>query len=307
MEFSKRQHEMNIPIFYDKRQSVSGIDSYSPSASKPERLVWLASRHGFSDVRQVTPVTKEDLYLVHRKDHVDRIFALMDPNGFENCDPRIPESCLWTIGSLLGATRCAIESPTTPVLSPTSGFHHSGYSIGSGGFCTFNGLMVVAAKLLQENPDFKCAILDLDMHEGNGTENILQHKPELSNSVLHLTQGKYFYGDNPRQEALEFQAWLKESIDEINAFRPDVVIAQLGADPHINDPLGGFLDDKQLSQRDKMVFDNINAPTSFCIAGGYQANPGGTIETDPVLRVHLNTLRAARGSIQHRQHLLETT
>ena len=293
---------MTTPVFYDPRMNVTGLDSFSPSAAKPARFVELIQHYNYRDYNdallgQVQPVTYEDLCLVHSQSYVDGVFAGTILNGFECRDSRVPESCLWTIGSLLEAARHAIKHPAQPVCSPTSGFHHAGFSYG-GGFCTFNGLMVVAANLVQGNPDFKVVILDLDMHRGDGTEDILNKHPALASHILHFTAGKYFHGDDPQDEVMEFGIWLSAAIAEINAFKPDLVLYQAGADPHINDPLGGFLSDNDLRLRDQTVFDNILAPIAYCHAGGYQ--PASTIFSDPVLAIHRATLSAADYSVATR-------
>ncbi len=154
--------------------------------------------------------------------------------------------------------------------------------------------MVVAAKLLSENPDLKIGILDCDMHYGDGTADILKQRPELAKSILHITQGKHFYGDRPEVEALEFEFWLDHSIHELNEFGCDLVLYQAGADPHIKDPLGGFLTNEQLQQRDRNVFTKVRAPIAWCLAGGYQENKGGNFTEDPVLRIHYNTILEAQ-------------
>ena len=115
---------------------------------------------------------------MHDQAYIDGVFSGVILNGFECRDDRVPEACLWTIGSLLTASRYAIQHPAQPACSPTSGFHHAGHNFG-GGFCTFNGLMVVAAKLIQENPGFKVSVLDCDMHLGDGTEDILNNLPQV--------------------------------------------------------------------------------------------------------------------------------
>ena len=295
---------MATPVFYDPRMNVTGLDSFSPSAGKPARFVELIQHYSHRDYNdallgQVTPVTRDDLLLAHDKAYVDGVFDGTILNGFECRDSRVPESCLWTIGSLLAASRYALEHPAQPACSPTSGFHHAGYAFG-GGFCTFNGLMVVAAKLITEAPDsrFKVAVLDCDFHYGDGTADILDRHGALGSHVTHLTSGKYFHGDDPQSEALEFDLWLFEAIAEINAFKPDLVLYQAGADPHVNDPLGGFLTDDELRQRDQTVFDGILAPIAYCHAGGYQ--PAKSIFSDPVLDIHRATLNAADFSVATR-------
>ena len=293
------------PIFYNSNMNVTGLDSFSPSASKPQRFTDLMAHYRFRDYGPhargtVQPVSYEDLVRVHSHNYVDGVFAGNILNGFENNDKRVPAACSWTAGSLLSAARFALRNPVIPACSPTSGFHHAGWNEG-GGFCTFNGLMVVAAKLIAETPGFKVAILDCDFHYGDGTDNILKKYPGLADNILHLTAGKYFHGDDPATEALEFQAWLNEAIESINDFHPDLVLYQAGADPHVNDPLGGFLDDHGLKVRDRTVFRNVRAPIVWNLAGGYQQPKDGTIFTDPVLQIHRNTLDESNASISHRE------
>lgn len=301
---------MTTPIFYNPHMSVDGLDSFSPSASKPRRFVELMAQYryhayGPHGLGKVVPVTHDDLCLAHTKRYVDGVFSGTTLNGFECRDARVPESCLWTIGSLLAASRYAMLHPATPVCSPTSGFHHAGYDFG-GGFCTFNGLLVVAAKLINAAPvnNFKVAILDCDFHHGNGTDDILDKHPALGSHILHLTAGRHFHGNDPHAEALEFQAWLHEATVEINAFKPDLVLYQAGADPHVKDPLGGFLDNAGLIQRDRVVFRGIKAPIVWCLAGGYQPPRAGI---DPVLEIHRNTLLESDASVKVREAFFEST
>jgi acetoin utilization deacetylase AcuC-like enzyme len=215
-------------------------------------------------------------------------------NGHENNDDRVPQSCLWTVGSLLAAARFALENPALPACSPTSGFHHAHRDYG-GGFCTFNGLMVVSAILVQENPDIKIAILDCDAHYGDGTAAILQRDKDLAGHVMHRTQGNAF-----QQGDKGFQKWLEHRVKEINNYNPDVVLYQAGADPHINDPLGGLLTSAELALRDKTVFEGINAGIAWNLAGGYQPPPDARLANDPVLKIHMATLHAANDSIKVR-------
>ena len=72
----------------------------------------------------------------------------------------------------------------------------------------------------------------------------------------------------------------------------DVVLYQAGADPHINDPYGGWLTTDELRQRDAVVFDALKAagvPVAWDLAGGYQTERDGSIPK--VLEIHDNTMR----------------
>lgn len=293
---------MTTPIFYHPSQSVPNLAGFSPSAGKPQRFVELMQHYAYHDyggnkLGPVIPVTQDDLYRVHSSDYVDAVFAGREPNGFGNYDLRVPEACLWTIGSLLAAARWALQYPLVPACSPSSGFHHAGFNEG-GGYCTFNGLMVVAAMLLAENPALRIGILDCDFHYGDGSADILSKKPELAEHVIHCSSGQHFHGDSA-DEADEFFLWLEESINEINTFGCDIVLYQAGADMHIQDPLGGLLDDAQMRQRDRSVFRKIKSGISWTLAGGYRS--GADIFSDPVLQTHRNTLQESSGSHQARR------
>ena len=74
----------------------------------------------------------------------------------------------------------------------------------------------------------------------------------------------------------------------------DVVLYQAGADPHVNDPLGGMMTTDELRRRDELVFETCDAlglPVAWNLAGGYQVEADGSIPA--VLEIHENTLRAA--------------
>lgn len=279
-------------ITYDERMSVDGVASLSPSASKPRRFHEVLMHYSrFETVHGTlgfSPVTIDDLKRVHDGDYVDGVFAGTINNGFGTRDERIPHACLWTVGSMVRALDVASMHPGSTVCSPSSGFHHAGYSEG-GGFCTFNGLLVAAQLYLDKHPDHKVGIIDCDVHYGDGTDDILKHKPGLAAHVVHCTSGKHFHEDTDR---FEFFHWLQESINAVNDQGCNAVIYQAGADMHKDDPLGGFLGDADMALRDRMVFDGVLGGVAWNLAGGYRDSRGSKFG-DPVLNTHLRTFREA--------------
>lgn len=278
---------MSITL-YSENMNVDGVASFSPSAGKPRRfrdaLLHFHRNHVVHDTWAPNPVTIADLKRVHDEAYVDGVFAGTINNGFETRDPRVPQACLWTVGSMVDAVKLAASRPQLPVCSPSSGFHHAGYDYG-GGYCTFNGLLVAAQLYLDEHPDHKVGIIDCDVHYGDGTDHILKRKPELADRVVHRTSGKHFHEDADR---FEFFVWLRESIDVVNDQGCNVVIYQAGADMHEDDPLGGFLDDADMKLRDRMVFDGVHGGVAWNLAGGYR-HSSGSLLTDPVIRTHITT------------------
>lgn len=282
--FNQEEFFMPYPIFYRPEMSIKNVDPFCESAGKPaEFMDMIRTRGPAAPIFSFNPVTKEDLYLVHDRTYVDGVFEGTTLNGFENRDMRVVQACLYTVGSLVAATNFA-GNTSQQACSPSSGFHHAGYGWG-GGYCTFNGLMVAAAKFLQTHPTAKIGILDCDFHYGDGTADILRRKPELARRVCHQTSGRFFHdGDEP----LEFFAWLHGAIEELNRFGCDVVIYQAGADMHIKDPLGGLLDDAEMALRDRMVFTEVRGGLVWNLAGGYRKDGKGGI--GPVLETHRRTL-----------------
>jgi acetoin utilization deacetylase AcuC-like enzyme len=184
---------------------------------------------------------------------------------------------------MLSAARRAIQNRKVAV-APCSGFHHAHFTSAKG-YCTFNGLMVTAFVLNAEGLVNQVGILDFDMHYGDGTDELIKHH-QAASWIEHFTAGREYL--SPRQ-ATDFLARIPEWVADMQDC--DVILYQAGADPHINDPLGGFLTTNQLRERDRLVFETANSlgiPIAWNLAGGYQVDSGGGIQA--VLDIHNNTM-----------------
>ena len=267
-----------IPVFYSPEQ-VAEPQVASPSASKPRQVVERWQARGFTiEVLVPRPVTADDLALAHDWRYVDDVLALRAPNGFGNRSASVARSLPWTSGSMLSAALAALDSRLV-ACAPCSGFHHARYDEGAG-FCTFNGLMVAALKLRALGRVARIGILDCDQHYGDGTDDIIDRKGARG-WIRHATASRGY-----RREAKSFLAALPGIVESFAAC--DVLLYQAGADPHVHDPLGGFLDDDQLAERDRTVFREarrLGIPAAWNLAGGYQ-DP-----LDNVLDIHDRTMR----------------
>lgn len=259
---------------------VANAQSYSPSAGKPGRVVDAWRRLGLPlDIRPPDPLTRVQLYLAHDDEYVDAVLDGRIDNGFGNRLPEVAASLPFTSGAMLAAARSAIANGVGAV-APVSGFHHAGYDAG-GGFCTFNGLMVAACVLLREGRR-RVGILDFDQHYGNGTADIIR-RLDLDEAVPHYTAGVEY--ESPSQAA-GFLARIPSLVERFAGC--DVLLYQAGADPHVDDPLGGWLTTAQLRERDRLVFAHtrrLGIPVAWNLAGGYQQ------PLERVLEIHDNTMR----------------
>lgn len=274
---------MALPVFYDPRQHTDANVSMSPSAGKPAQVMESWGRSGIPiEVLPVTPTTRENLRLAHEIAYVDAVLDLKQKNGFGNKLAEVAATLPWTTGSIVSAARHVARHGGVAI-SPTSGFHHACFRSG-GGFCTFNGLMVAVRVLQFEELARRVGILDIDMHYGNGTDDIIRRQGVKD--VVHWTFGSHVEGPGDAEPFLAGLPTVLAGFDEC-----EVVLYQAGADPYVEDPLGGVLTMEQLRRRDRLVFEHFartKVPLVWNLAGGYTRDEEGTIA--PVLAIHDATL-----------------
>lgn len=272
----------SIPVFFTPRM-VADSRSVSPSAAKPAQVVESWRRQFPIELIEPKPLDAGQLYRAHDRKFVDDVLSCRTDNGFGNRSPEVAASLPYTSGAMLEAAFHAIATRGVAV-APVSGFHHAGYASAEG-FCTFNGLMV-AALALKEYGVRQVGILDLDMHYGNGTDDIIR-RLKAGDWIKHFTGGKGY--NYPHQVDAFFHelptvlAWMADC---------DIVLYQAGADPHVEDPYGGWLTTEELRLRDAVVFSGLHArgvPVAWDLAGGYQVEEDGSIPK--VLQIHDNTMR----------------
>ena len=274
-----------LPVFYTSRM-VADAGGFSPSARKPAEVVESWAKLALSlDYEEPTAATFEQLCLAHAPAYVRGVLSGESENGFRNRSPAVAASLPYTSGAMLAAGRAAIENGEVAV-APCSGFHHARWTSG-GGFCTFNGLMVTAAVLRAEGLVQNIGILDFDQHWGDGTQEIIE-QISAQDWVRHYSP-MHDYG------TVELAERFIVAIPTIAAkfVGCDLVLYQAGADPHIRDPLGGWLDDDQLYRRDLAVFQSLSRlgiPVAWNLAGGYQR------PLRLVLNVHDQTMRACHAA-----------
>ncbi len=202
----------------------------------------------------------------------------------------------------VGATLAACEAASVDGISVNlaGGTHHAYRDRGSG-FCVFNDA-AIAAKVLQRtsNPKTKIAIIDLDVHQGDGTAAIFQGDATIFTLSLH---GARNYPFNKQQSSLDvplpdgcqdepYLEALAAALAQIKArFEPQFVLYLAGADPHESDRLGRLkLTKAGMGSRDLMVMQYAQSqrcPMAIMMAGGYST------DVNQIVDIHLQTVRLA--------------
>jgi acetoin utilization deacetylase AcuC-like enzyme len=184
-------------------------------------------------------------------------------------------------GSILTA-KLALEHGVA--CNTAGGTHHAFPNYGSG-FCIFNDLAIASRVLQQAGLVKKILIVDLDVHQGDGTAAIFQRDPSVFTFSMHC--GVNFPGtkqvsdlDVPLPEGMEDREYLKTLADYLpdllSQVKPDLVLYDAGVDPHVNDRLGKLaLTNTGIFDRDLRVLDTCISqgyPVACVIGGGYAAD-----------------------------------
>jgi acetoin utilization deacetylase AcuC-like enzyme len=201
-------------------------------------------------------------------------------------------------GATVAAAKTALREGIAANLA--GGTHHAYRDTGSG-FCVFNDSAIAARTLQKEvSASLKIAVIDLDVHQGNGTASILQHDESIFTLSIH---GENNFPFKKEESDLDLglpdgcndEAYLHslgECLDQLDArFKANCLIFLAGADPHEGDRLGRLkISQEGMRLRDQMVFQyalDRQLPIAFSMAGGY----GKEIES--TVNIHFQTIKTA--------------
>lgn len=287
---------MKIKVVYSPKVVSESGSKVSPSAGKPKLLAEKLQNDPTIEFVEPEPVTVEDILRCHDEKYVNDILTLKQMNGFGTRSQSVVDSLPWTNGAMYTAAKLALETKE-PTCAIVAGFHHAGYKgfENLGYFCTFNGLVIAATKLIDGGKCKRVSIVDCDMHWGNGTDDILDNLKRYD--ITNISFGKYFGTYSSAENYLLYFASVRQ---QLQAFKPDVIIYQSGADVHVDDPFGGILTEEQMYERDIKMFTiakELNIPITWTLAGGYQKDKDGSCNY--VLKLHMNTFDACRKVYEH--------
>lgn len=225
-----------------------------------------------------------------------------------------------SVGATLAAARVALREGVAANLA--GGTHHA-YADKGGGYCVFNDV-AVAARLMQAEwgrggaspigvapagrGPLRVAVIDLDLHQGNGTARIFQHDPSVFTLSLHGERNFPFRKERSDLDVAlpdgcgdaDYAAALTRALTELaQRFAPQLVFYLAGADPFQGDRLGRLkLSFEGRLARDRQVFDwcrQRRVPLALVMAGGYG------LKIEDTVQIQLATFREALASWQHWQ------
>jgi len=297
------------PLVYHEGYDLNFGDHVFPS-NKYRLVRARLIREGLAtadDFIEPEAASEEDLLLVHTPGWIRKLaggtLTYHEIQQLEAPYSRATIRAYWlAAGGTIHASRLALEHGIG--VNVGGGFHHAFPGHGEG-FCAINDIGVAIRRLQRDGLIERAAVVDCDVHHGNGTAAIFAGDSSVFTLSIHQRNNypavkppstiDIHLEDGATDE--EYLSRLREPLRAaILGHRPQLVVYVAGADPYLDDQLGGLcLTMDGLKARDRLVFDTSlrsGAPVAVVLAGGYAAQPPHTVT------IHVNTIRAAAESLE---------
>ncbi|OFW05586.1 MAG: hypothetical protein A3H96_11000 [Acidobacteria bacterium RIFCSPLOWO2_02_FULL_67_36] len=244
------------------------------------------------------PCTWDGLALVHRSEYLDKVrTCALTPAEIQTLELPLSPALVDGFRTMAGGTcdtgRLALEDGAAIHLG--GGLHH-GFPNHGEGFCLFNDVAVAIRRLQRDGRIHRAAVVDCDVHHGNGTATIFERDPSVFTFSIHQQHNYPLFKpasdldigleDGTGDE--EYLRRLGPALARAVASKPDVTFYLAGADPFREDRLGGLaLTLEGLRERDRQVFAAARAagvPVAVVLAGGY------ALDVEDTVAIHIATV-----------------
>ena len=263
-----------------------------------------------SDIVEPRLASWDELALVHTTEYLEKLrtgaMTAADLAQLElPWSDAMVEGFRLMVGGTIEAALCAVSASCATSASSAfsihlgGGLHHAFPNHGEG-FCPFNDV-AVAARVLQTRGTERLAIVDLDVHHGNGTAFVFESDPRVFTFSMHQQhnypmwkpRGSLDVGLPDGAHDATYLRELERALPAVMAHRPQCVFYLAGADPYEDDQLGGLrLTMTGLRQRDRLVVETVRSagvPLVVVLAGGYARRVEDTVA------IHVATIEEVGG------------
>ncbi len=298
-------HSYSIRVFYTSRYYADIGAGHVFPIRKFELVRDRLLREGTLravDLCEPQPAPLADVLLVHTEDYVSRLRAgaltsrELRRLGLPWSKALVRRSFL-AAGGTMGAARWALAYGVGSNLA--GGTHHAFPDHGEG-FCVLNDVAIAIRALRRDRLITRAAVVDCDVHQGNGTATIFADDPDVFTFSMHGAKNYPLFKAHSTLDVelpdgtsdADYLHALTAHLPQVFAHRPDIVFYLGGADPYVHDKLGRLaLTMTGLLARDELVLRACRergVPVTTVMSGGYAADINDTVE------IHCNTIRAVR-------------
>ena len=293
---------MNVPVVYHP-DYFSDIGTHVFPTEK-YRLIHeglSAQVEDFQDrVHQPQPATRSQALRVHTPEYLDDLDSHQHTTRTHTSELPISKEIIDAYYLMTGGTCLAAELALEhgAAMNLGGGFHHT-FADRAEGFCYLNDVAIAIRDVMAEGREGKrierAAVIDVDLHQGNGTARIFQDDPQVFTFSIHQENNYPIKQKSDLDIGLRdftsderYLGELERALQTVfGEFRPQFAIYVGGIDPYESDQLGGLKVTKDgMKQRDTMVFEHCRehqTPVAVVLAGGYAWDVRDTVE------MHMNT------------------
>ncbi|MCD6542059.1 MAG: acetoin utilization protein AcuC [Thermoplasmata archaeon] len=291
-----------IKFYYHERYNEYDLGEDHPLiGDKPRKTLNFLREKGldrYFEIIEPAPCDERDLERVHTREYIDKIKFLSRIGGYLAVDTPAPKGIFEIASIACGGSKEGAESLMKDckiAMNPLGGFHHASRDKSSG-FCFFNDIAVAIEYVREKYNIKKVAIIDLDVHHANGTQEIYYRDPDVLLISFHQDGRTLYPGSGFIEELgegdgegytinLPFvpgsgnQSYI-EAFDEIVPdiifqFKPEMIVYQSGVDTHHTDPLADMLLTYQayhmLASRIKKLSEKTCKKLLVLFGGGYNS------------------------------------
>jgi len=279
-------------LIYSPRYAID----IGPHVFPTQKYRLIRERFAGQPVIEPQPATWDQLALVHTSEYLSKLRdGTMTDEDTRQLELPWSREMVDGFRTMVGGTILAAVSATNPeprrpnpvAIHIGGGLHHAFPNHGEG-FCPFNDV-AVAARALQQRGVERIAIVDLDVHHGNGTAFAFESDPRVFTCSMHQQhnypmwkpRGSLDIGLADGTGDATYLRELERALSTVMAHRPQCVFYLAGADPYEDDQLGGLkLTKEGLRQRDRMVIETVRSagvPLVITLAGGYARRVEDTV------------------------------
>jgi acetoin utilization deacetylase AcuC-like enzyme len=293
-----------MKIYYSDHHPVPLPERHAFPEGKYQRLrtrLTASSLARAFELAPADPATVEDLELAHSPEYVQRVArGDLDPAAQRRLglpwSPELYIRAIHSVGGTINACRNALSDRIAVNLG--GGTHHAFRNAGAG-FCVFNDAVVAGRVVLGEGSVDRIVVLDCDVHQGDGTAELVRDDPEIFAFSIHGARNFPFRKrtsdldvalPNGASDEEYLEALRPGVLEAVDTSDPGLAIYLAGADPFIGDRFGRLAVSKQaLAERDAFVLELCHRreiPVAVVMGGGYAA-------VDDVVDIHLKTVEIA--------------
>lgn len=263
-----------MKVFFSPQCLVYKQEGHPESPERIERTVDFLKKQGYL-LEETTPVKEKALLLCHSREMVEMIkreaFSDLDTPAY----PGIFEIARLSAGGAIAGMHSALKGESTFSLMRPPG-HHASSRVE--GFCLFNNIAIATKRALEQVK--RVAILDIDVHHGNGTQDIFLGSEKVLYVSVHQQDIYPGTGLKSEKNCLNYpllagageKEWLnvfEKGIEEVKRFSPEIIAVSAGFDAHREDPIAGLSLESETYRKVGETITRMNVPAFAVMEGGY--------------------------------------